>query len=109
MLVGKISPTAKIVFQETPFIHDEKDVQYMTAIANQYVLDAESTTFNVLFGEIPAPVPPDEPQPEPFNVLYTYVLTLTSEQLSTWGTDDSSLLQIVAEELGVEILEFVNV
>lgn len=109
MLLAKISPSANIVSQMTPFIFDQNSAQYMTAVANQYVPDAESTNFTVLFGDISAPVPSEEPQPEPFVLKYSYPLTLTSEQLSTWGTDDSQLLDIIAEQFGVEILEFVNV
>jgi hypothetical protein len=109
MLLAKISPSANIVSQVTPFIFDQNIAQYMTAVANQYVPDSESTNFNVLFGEISPPVPLEEPQPEPFILKYSYPLTLTSQQLSTWGTDDSELLEIVAAQLGVEILEFINV
>jgi hypothetical protein len=109
MLVCKISPSAKIASQVTPFEFSETFLQYMTAVANQYVPDAESTTFNVLFGNISAPVPPDEPQPAPFVSSYSYPLTLTAEQLSTWGTDDSELLEIIAAQLEVEILEFINI
>jgi hypothetical protein len=109
MLLAKISPSANIVLQMTPFIFEQNAAQYMTAVANQYVPNAESTIFDVLFGDISAPVPPDEPQPEPFVLKYSYKLTLTSEELSTWGTDDSELLEIIAAQFGVEILEFLNV
>jgi hypothetical protein len=109
MLVCKISPSANIVSQMTPFEHSETIAEYMTAVANQYIPDAESTTFSVLFGNLVSPVPPDEPQPSPFTLLYNYSLTLTAEQLSSWGTDDSELLEIIAAQLGVEILEFINI
>jgi hypothetical protein len=109
MLLAKISPSANIVLQVTPFIFDQNAAQYMTAVANQYVPDAESTSFSVLFGEMSVPVPSEQPQPEPFVLKYSYPLTLTSEQLSSWGTDDSELLEIIAAQLGVEILEFINV
>lgn len=109
MLLAKISPSANIVSQVTPFTFEQNAAQYMTAVANQYIPDAESTNFNVLFGALSEPVPSEEPQPEPFVLKYSYPLVLTSEQLSTWGTDDSQLLEIIAEYFGVEILEFVNV
>ena len=109
MLIAKISPSANIVSQVTPFMFEQYAVEYMTAVANQYVLNAESTNFNVLFGDISAFVPSEQPQPEPFVLKYSYFLTLTSAQLSTWGTDDSELLEIIAAQLGVEILEFINI
>ena len=109
MLIAKISPSANIVSQVTPFIFEQNAAQYMTAVANQYVPDAESTNFSVLFGDISASVPSEEPQPPPFLLKYSYPLTLTSAQLSTWGTDDDELLKIIAAQLEVEILEFINV
>jgi len=109
MLLAKISPSAVIVSQTSPFEHTETAASYMTAVANQYILDGESTNFNVLFGNLSAPVPDEEPQPQPFVLLYSYPLVLTAEQLANWGTDDSELLQIIAEQIGTTILEFLNI
>jgi len=109
MLVCKISPSASIVSQLTPFEHLETSAPYMTVVANQYVPNADSTTFNIIFGNLVSPVPAEDPQPSPFIVLYTYSLTLTKAQLSTWGTDDDELLQIIANQIGTTILEFVNI
>lgn len=109
MLLAKISPAANIVTQVDPFQYTQTAALYMTAVANQYVPDAETTNFSVIFGNLVPPVPIEEPQPAPFTVLYTYPLTLTSAQLATWGTNDNELLEIIAEQLNTTILEFINI
>lgn len=109
MLFAKISPKANIVSQTTPFAFDVQEAEYMSAVANQYIPNSPSTTFNVIFGKFSEPAPPDEPQPPLFVKMYSFSLVLTEEQLSTWGTNDDSLLEIVADVIGTQIVEFINV
>lgn len=109
MLFAKISPSATIASQLTPFTFAQLKGEYMTAIANQYAPNSEFTQFTVIFGNFSDPVPVTEPQPLKFVSLYSYNLTLTAQQLSSWGTNDAELLTIIAEDIGTTITEFVNV
>jgi hypothetical protein len=107
MLLSKISPSAQIVSQATPFTSSVTVAPYMTVIANPYVPDAETTTFTISFAYKSDPVPPQDPQPAPYVFVYNYQLMLTKEELDTWGTNDEDLYQIVANKIGCSIIEFI--
>jgi hypothetical protein len=109
MLYAKITPSAEIVAQTTPFEHSTTNAPYMSVVANPYVPDAEVTNFTISFGYSVLPVAPEEPQPSPYVFIYTYQLLLTKQELATWGTDDEELYEIVANKLGCSIVEFINV
>jgi len=109
MLLAKISPAAEIVVQTTPFEHSTTEASYMSVVANPYIPDAEVTNFTLSFGYSVPPTPPEEPQSPSYIFIYIYQLSLTNEELSTWGTDDEELYQIVANKLGCSIIEFINV
>ena len=104
MLYAKISPAAEVSIQDGPFSSRIESLEFVTISIMNYIPGSESTTFVVRYGK-----------PEfrndsflGFNSLYNQSLTLTAEQLSTWGTDDTSLFEIVAENQGFEIVEFFN-
>jgi C4-type Zn-finger protein len=78
----------------------------MTAIARPYTPGAESTNFQIQFGTL---VTNGEGVVERFNGQLNTQLTLTKEELSTWGTNDEILLSIIAEKLGVNVIEFIEV
>jgi hypothetical protein len=78
----------------------------MTAIARPYAPGAEITNFQVQFGTL---VKNEEGVVQSFfNQLNTQV-SLTKEELSSWGTNDDVLLTIVASKLGVTATEFIEV
>lgn len=109
MLIAKISPSANIVSQVTPFAFEQIGSEYMTIVANQYVPDSEYTNLSILFGVMSSPVLSDNPQPSPFVLKYDYPMSLTADDLSTWGTSDRELFNIVANKFGITILEFINI
>lgn len=105
MLVCKISPSARIVSQVTPFNYDTEIAEYMTIYAPNYILNADANTFVVEFGYIPTLVD-NQPSPPPFVCLYSMTIILTSDDLSSWGTDDKSLCEIIANKIGVKIISY---
>lgn len=108
MLFAKVNPTAKVGVQTDPFNVLIKEASYMTAMASTYKLGQSSTRFEVVFGEFREPGPVDEPALPPFNVMYTTSVEFTSEELATWGADDTVALELIAAKLGTDVVEVVN-
>lgn len=108
MLFAKINPTAKIVKQTDPFNFEIIEVAYMTAMAVGYKLGQFATIFEVIFGEFTTPGPSDEPAVAPFRIMYAAHVELTSEELVTWGADDSVVLELIAAKLDTDVVEVVN-
>lgn len=106
MLVSKINPPAIKVIEVSPFSSTTQELSYMTAIARPYTPGADSTNFQVQFGTL---ITNGEGTVERFNGQLNSQLTLTKDELSTWGTNDEVLLTIISEKLGVSITEFVEV
>ena len=97
MLLAKITPEAKVYEQINIFDASYTELPYMTAIARPYKPGSTSTNFELQFGDI---------YQTEFLTSYRTDITLTSDELSTWGTNDEILLSIIAEKLNIEILEF---
>lgn len=106
MIIAKITPTATKVTQVTPFSSETKSLDYMTAVARPYVVGSSQTNFQVSFGTLNVD---DEGNIVNFNNETNERLTLTSEELSTWGTNDETLLTIIANKLNVTISKFETV
>lgn len=105
MLLAKINPAAEKIIEVTPFSSTTISLEYMTAIARPYVAGATQTNFVIEFGTIT----------EVDGVVTSFQsrtqsnLILTSEELSTWGTNDEVLLSIIAGKLNVNVDSYVNV
>jgi hypothetical protein len=106
MIIAKITPTATKVTQVTPFSSETKTLDYMTAVARPYVAGSSQTNFQISFGTVNVN---DKGDIVNFNNETNERLTLTSEELSTWGTNDESLLTIIANKLNVTISKFETV
>jgi hypothetical protein len=105
MLLAKINPAAEKVTEVTPFSSTTISLEYMTAIARPYVAGATQTNFALEFGTITEV----EGVVTSFQTRTQSNLTLTSDELSTWGTNDEVLLSIIAGKLNVSIESYVNV
>ena len=103
MIIAKITPTASKITQVTPFSSVTKSLDYMTAIARPYVAGASETGFQVTFGTVEVD---NEGKIIKFNNETNERLVLTSEELSTWGTNDETLLNIIADKIKVTISKF---
>ena len=99
MLLAKINPAAEKITEVTPFSSTTISLDYMTAIARPYVAGASQTNFVIEFGNI---IEVDGVVTS-FQSKTQSNLTLTSEDLSSWGTNDEVLLTVVAGKLGVAI------
>lgn len=114
MLLAKISPAATFTSQSGPFAQTETTTaDYLTALARPYLVGATQTNFEVLFGTYTAAVAGVEAsegveavqaQPAKFNHIQSSQVTLTSEELSSWGTDDAVLLNAIASKIGTSVL-----
>lgn len=106
MLIAKINPPAIKIVETTPFSSTTKNLEYMTAIARPYVPGAQSTNFQIQFGTVSV----DENNvPTNFNSENNSQVTMTSEELSTWGVSDDVLLDLIASKIGVSIIEIIDV
>lgn len=104
MLLAKINPAAEKITEVTPFSSTTTSLDYMTAIARPYVAGATQTNFVIEFGKINEV----EGVVTSFQSGTQTNLTLTSEELSSWGTNDEVLLTIVAGKIGVAIEGYKN-
>jgi hypothetical protein len=102
MLLGKLSSPAVKVFQSGPFNTTTVNAEYMVVYANNYVIGSSSTTFEVRFGNVLAE---NENEKERFDIVLRESIKMTSDELSTWGTDDSVVLDLIAIKLGNSITE----
>jgi hypothetical protein len=105
MLVGKINPTAKFQKQTNPFSQPEViEANHMSVIGRPYIAGAAKNRFQVVFGNLEV-----KGKKTRLQELGSSDLELTSEDLATWGTDDTILLTIAAAKLGVAVSDFVEV
>ena len=107
MLLAKINPAATFTSQSGPFAQPTVvTADYLTAIARPYLAGASQTNFQIEFGTY---TPPTEEQLAKFNGIQSSQLVLTSQQLASWGEDDSVLLEIVASNLGTSVVETIEI
>ena len=105
MLLAKINPAAEKVIEVTPFSSTTISLDYMTAIARPYVVGSSQTNFALEFGTITE----IDGVATSFQSRTQSNLILTSEELSTWGTNDEVLLSIIAGKLKVNVEKYVTI
>lgn len=106
MLICKITPPASKINKISPFSSTTETLEYMSTIARPYIPGSEENNFNVVYGSVTTD---DKGDIKKFNQKESQRMMLTKEELSTWGTNDETLLQIIATKLGVSIVSFHNV
>jgi hypothetical protein len=105
MLFGKISPKAIIPQMITPFEQTEIVAEYITAIATPYILGSNLVEFKVMYGN---PVYNEENVVTHYAIIYEKYVNLSGQAIEDWGTDDTSILTVIATEQGTTITEFEN-
>jgi len=100
MILGKLNSPAIKVYQSGPFNTTTANAEYMVVSTQKYVIGSSGATFEVRFGNIII-----ENEEERFDIVMREVVKMTSDELSTWGTDDSVLLDLIADKLGSSIIE----
>lgn len=106
MLIAKINPPAIKGVEVSPFSSTTKNLDYMTAVARPYILGAPSTNFQIQFGTVRLN---EDGVVVSFNNESNTQLSMTSEELSTWGENDDVLLSLIASKLGISVLETIDV
>jgi hypothetical protein len=77
----------------------------MTAVARPYKLGAASTKFEVMYGNI---TQDSTGNVTAFQRIMQQEVTLTSDQLTTWGLDDSAVLYVIATQIGTTVTGIVS-
>lgn len=106
MLLAKINPPVTKIYQITSFSSQTVTAEYMVVKAENYVIGNPEIKFNLRFGNLLNDVITGK---QSFDVILNQSLTLKTEELSSWGVDDSVLLDIIALKIGTTITEKVNV
>jgi len=106
MLYAKIEPTAKINKKDNPFISSTREVNYMTVVARPYAAGSSIVNFEIQFGELQYDY---EQNITGFELVSSMNTSLTRDELSTWGTDDSVLLTLIATKIGTNAISFYEV
>lgn len=108
MLVAKISPEAKFTNQTGPFSQPTvQSVPFFTAAAIDYVVGASKSRFSVDF--VYGNVNEEDKTIAGVRGVQNTTLILTAEELADWGTDDASLLRIIAAKLGTNVTDVYTV
>jgi hypothetical protein len=112
MIVTKISPAATKIIQTSPFEHTTLTGEYMIVNVTKYVVGSLPGSFNdenifeIKFGNIKYEKKPDGTDDRPMlDTIISQRLKLTTPQVEGWGHDDSVLIDIIAEHLGLTVVE----
>jgi hypothetical protein len=100
MLLGKLATPASKVIQNGAFGNTIATADYMVVSTQRFVIGEGKISFELRFGNIIT-----ENEKERFDIVLRQIIEMTSEELATWGTDDSVLLDIVALKLGTTLTE----
>lgn len=104
MLLGKLAKPAVKIYQNGAFDNISVNAEYIVVSAQKYVIGQDRVTFEIRFGNIVTEKEHDK-EVERFDNLLRDTLTMTTEELSAWGTDDSVLLDLIANKIGNNLLE----
>ncbi len=96
MIYLQITPAAEKTTQVTPFSAITEYADLMCATARPYTLGASRVNFQVTFGTATIV----NNQVSNFSELLNTNVVLNSDEISNWGTDDSVILETIANKLG---------
>ena len=106
MLYARINPHAISYNMENPLNPTPIELDVFTVFARQYGIGAKNVNFELQYGTITVDI---NEIPIAFEKKITKFLRLSSNDIVNWGTDDSSLLEIVAGKIGTTITEFITI
>lgn len=99
MLLGKLATPAIKVVQNGAFATTAIPAEYLVVSTERFVIGEPKASFELRFGNVIIE------EKERFDIVLRQNFELTSDELATWGTDDSVLLDIIAAKLGTSIIE----
>lgn len=105
MIFGKISPVAQIVKQKSPFEQQTITAEYISAIARPYALGTTKVNFQVSYGNLKKD---ENGKVVGFENVYNDNIVVEGSVISSWGIDDSVVLEHIAETQGTSITEIVT-
>ena len=100
MIFANINPTASYTIMNTPFNSTTVISNYMGVIAVNYAIGSDQVNFKLVFGNIS--------ENNEFYNLFTNNITMTNEELSSWGADDSVLLTLICTKIGTTAASFIT-
>lgn len=104
MLLGKLAAPAVKVYQNGVFGSTTATADYVIVSTRTFVIGEDKVSFDLRFGNVIT-----ENEKQRFDSVLRENIELTSDELSTWGTDDSVLFDIIAAKLGTSITEKVTI
>jgi len=102
MIIAKLNPGISVTIQNSPFESPVTTTyDWMTAVIQRYIPGASNYRVNLVYGTVGM----DEAETSPisFSRVDSSPVELAAEEISTWGTNDVVLLQILASKLGLTI------
>lgn len=106
MIFGQINPVLSMATQDTLFNPSPEFItgSYMTAVANQYPLGANQVNFRVSYGNCTF----ESGSVVKFDVVHSDNVVLSGNTISTWGEDDSVILDAIATAQGTNVVAVVS-
>jgi hypothetical protein len=106
MIFGQINPVLSMATQDTLFNPSPEFItgSYMTAVANNYPLGAHEVNFRVSYGNCEF----ESGSVVKFKVIHQDNVVLSGSTITTWGEDDSVILEAIAAEQGTSVIAVVS-
>jgi len=106
MIFGKISPVLSMATQDSLFNPSPEFItgSYVTAVANNYSLGTNQVNFRVSYGNCEF----ESGSVVKFNVVHQDNVVLSGNTITTWGEDDSVILDAIADEQGTSVIAVVS-
>ena len=106
MIFGQIDPVIALAQQTDLFDQTTNYVtgSYVTAVANQYALGTNQVNFRVMYGNCTF----ESGSVTNFQTVYATNIVLSGSTITTWGEDDSIILDAIAAEQGTSIVSIVS-
>ena len=105
MIYAKINPTAKVAINNNPINPTITEMEYMTLFLRGYGIGSKKINIEVNYGNMINNI---DGTPFRFDKKFTSNVFLTDNDIATWGTDDSVLLPLIADKLGTQVIEIIN-
>jgi hypothetical protein len=102
MIIAKLNPGISVINQNSPFESPVTTTyNWMSAIVQRYIPGAANYSVKLVYGTVTM----DEADALPmiFRNVGGSLVELTAEEISTWGTNDVVLLEILATKLNLTI------
>lgn len=106
MIFGQINPVLSLATQDTLFNPSPEFVtgSYITAVANNYPLGTNTVNFRVSYGNCTF----ESGSVVKFDVVHSDNVILSGSTITTWGEDDSVILEAIAAEQGTTVVAIVS-